>query len=166
MNNRLANYLKNHWVGLVLPLALATPALAQKAITPDRALDVEVKTVAPMAHNGGEANFARHGRRDDIREARGHYETITERVWVEGVTRRVWVPEVYRTEYDWCGRARRILIAEGYYRTVCEPGHFETRTRMVWVPERRGITPGRGDDHGRGRFDDRRNDRGRGHRRG
>ncbi|MCA9002371.1 MAG: hypothetical protein KDB61_10620, partial [Planctomycetes bacterium] len=80
-----------------------------------------------------------------ITPARGHWKTITERVWVSGATRQEWVPPVYETICDSRGGAHRVMVCEGHYRTVQDPGHYEMRSRKVWVPARREITRGRRD---------------------
>ncbi len=135
--------MKNRLIALLLPLALAAPAAASTQ-TPDGAWTADVEPRAQ--HQAHEDAFA--GRRDrhrrSPRTARGHYEYITEKVWVEGRTRRVYVPAKYRTVLDECGFEIRILVRAAYYKTVCDPGYYETRTRKVWVPHRPVITPGRG----------------------
>lgn len=68
------------------------------------------------------------------RVARGHYRTVSERVWVPGTTERVWVPERYEVWVDVCGIEHRRLVAPGYYETLRHPGHYDVRTRRVWVP--------------------------------
>lgn len=63
----------------------------------------------------------------------GHYETISEQVWIAGREERVWVEPAYAWQYDACGRARYGCVRAGFWKTVCTPGHFETCTRKVWV---------------------------------
>lgn len=63
----------------------------------------------------------------------GHYETITERVWIEGREERTWIEPSFAWQYDACGRARRVCTRPGYWKTYCTPGHFEAGSRQVWV---------------------------------
>ena len=63
----------------------------------------------------------------------GRYETIDQRVWVEGGECRQWVPARYETRHDECGRPYSVLVRQGYWKTECEPGHFELRAVTVWV---------------------------------
>ncbi len=63
----------------------------------------------------------------------GHFEVVTEQVFVPGCCRQVWVEPVYATEYDHCGRPFQVLVAPGHYETVQEPGHYETVQRQIWV---------------------------------
>lgn len=66
--------------------------------------------------------------------ATGHFQTITEQVWVPGCTRQVWVPDRYGWIVDSCGRRHWAIVCAGHYETVQEPGYWKTVTRRVWVP--------------------------------
>jgi hypothetical protein len=63
----------------------------------------------------------------------GRYETVEQRVWVEGGERREWIPARYETRYDECGRPTSVLVRQGHWKTECDPGHFELRAVRVWV---------------------------------
>lgn len=109
---------------------------------------------APAADAGDvsiDFGFRKHGksvriqvnRRDDRhfdRRRRGHvhrvwvpvrYETVRTRVWVPAQVRRVYVPALYRTRYDRCGNAYRILVRSGYWTHRFVAGHYETRVKRV-----------------------------------
>lgn len=155
--------MKKRLFALLLPLAFAAPAAASTQAPEANSHGAQggqwSADVEPaLQSNAREGNFG-HRRRDSCpppRTARGHYEFVTERVWIEGRTRRVYVPAKYRTILDDCGFEVRILVRAAYYKTVCDPGYYETRTRRVWVPARPVITPGRGHrdtpHHRNGRF--------------
>ncbi len=66
----------------------------------------------------------------------GRYEHVSDRVWVPGGLERIWIEPVYRTEFDACGNAIRVLVRAGCWRDVPRPGRYEVRTRRVWVPGR------------------------------
>ena len=59
------------------------------------------------------------------------YETVRTRVWVRRQHRRQYVPAVYRTRYDRCGYAYRVLVRNGYWTHRHIPGHFEFRVKRV-----------------------------------
>jgi hypothetical protein len=63
----------------------------------------------------------------------GRYETVNERVWVEGPVQRVWVEPVYEWRLGSCG-FRYVCAREGYWRSVRLPGHYENRCVRVWHP--------------------------------
>jgi hypothetical protein len=63
----------------------------------------------------------------------GRYETVEQRVWVEGGERREWIPARYETRHDECGRPTSVLVRQGYWKTECDRGHFELRSVQVWV---------------------------------
>ena len=69
-----------------------------------------------------------HGNR-----AGGHWQTISERVWVPGCTRTVHHPAVYGWITDQCGRRRWGIVAPARCETIQEPGRWEHRERRVWV---------------------------------
>lgn len=80
---------------------------------------------------GVQIGFGDFGRRSS-RDA-GRWETIREKVWVEGYTERVWVQAVYETRYDSCGRAYTVCVQPARWESVCVPGRYEWRERRVWV---------------------------------
>jgi hypothetical protein len=63
----------------------------------------------------------------------GHWQTITERVWVPGCTRTIHHPAVYGWITDNCGRRRWGIVAPARCETIQEPGRWECRERRVWV---------------------------------
>jgi hypothetical protein len=118
-------------LALVLALVTASPAEAS-----DVSLSLHGKHGSFGIHLNDFGHYApvprpiRYTQREWIP---GHYETIQERVWVEGRQERVWVEPIYQWHYEPCGRAYRVCVQEGYWNTVCTPGHFENRSRQVWV---------------------------------
>ena len=144
--------MKYRLFALVLPFALAAPAVAApaptaapapltKAVSGDWNANIEFRG----RHGSVGATFGnRRSTCPPVQSARGHYEYVTERVWVEGARRKIWVPAEYGYVHEPCGRRRRIVVRAGYYRIVQDPGYYETRTRRVWVPYRPAVTPGRG----------------------
>jgi len=144
--------MKHRFLTLLLPLALtagAAPALAAAPAPVQKNGSGDITVHTQHANLG--IRFGDRSRQtcEPVHTRRGHYEFVTEQVWVEGATRRVYVPAEYRTVIDPCGRRRQVCIRPAYYKTVCDPGHYETRMRRVWVPYRPVITPGR-DRHARG----------------
>lgn len=63
----------------------------------------------------------------------GRYETVEQRVWVEGGELREWVPARYETRYDEWGRPTSVLVRQGYWKIGCDAGHFEVRAVRTWV---------------------------------
>jgi len=84
-----------------------------------------------VSHYGG-----RHGGYVSSRVwVTGHYETITERVWVPGACQRVWVEPAHAWRLGRCG-FEYVCVSAGYWRTVQEPGRYENRCVQVWTPGR------------------------------
>jgi hypothetical protein len=75
----------------------------------------------------------RHHHHDQGRRAGGHWQTISERVWVPGCTRTVQHPAVYGWITDACGHRRWGIVAPARCETIQEPGRWECRERRVWV---------------------------------
>ena len=79
---------------------------------------------------------------------RGHWETVTRRVWVPGRYENEWVPEeterVYiRGHYDaWGnyvpGRTEIRVIRPARWERVWKEGYYKTVTERVWVNDRCG----------------------------
>jgi hypothetical protein len=65
---------------------------------------------------------------------RGHWETISERVWIPPSCQDVCVPATYGWTYDSCGHRVWGVVRPAHTRHVEVPGHFENRTRRVFVP--------------------------------
>ena len=64
----------------------------------------------------------------------GHYESVCERVWVQGLNEQVWVDPVFELRLGSCGDAFRVLVSAGHWEAIHHPGHFEDRRRSVWTP--------------------------------
>jgi hypothetical protein len=64
----------------------------------------------------------------------GHYDTVLERVWVEGSARELWCAPVFEWRRDACGRTIKVLVVPGHWQTVSAPGHEETRRVQLWQP--------------------------------
>lgn len=131
-----------------LPLALggalctfAAPAAAQELSfhIGKRLGDAEVGLTLSTGHRHATYGH-RYGRR-----SRGHvsagkvwiagrYETVERRVWIPARRERIWVDPAYRTVYDSCGRASRVLVRSGRWEWVHRPGHYEVRHVNVWKP--------------------------------
>ncbi len=62
----------------------------------------------------------------------GHWETVCERVWINGTCEQVYVQPIYETRWDACGRPYQVCVRAGYWNTVQHPGHWEERSRQVW----------------------------------
>lgn len=98
--------------------------------------------------------------RSCVPPASGHWETITERVWVPGECRTVHIPAQYGWVTDRCGYRRWVEICPARCEIVQDPGRWECRQRQVWVSH--DTCGGHSDygrswsDHGRGPFGGRR----------
>ncbi len=97
---------------------------------------VGVRVSATPSRGAHRYDSHRHGshRPAPVHHQRGHFQTVTERVWVPGCSRQVWVPAQYGWIVDSCGHRRWGVICAGHYQTVQEPGYWKTVTRRVWVP--------------------------------
>lgn len=62
----------------------------------------------------------------------GHYETVSQPVWIEGQKQKVWSGPVFEWRYDACGRARKVLVSPGHWKVLSAPGHYETRRVQTW----------------------------------
>lgn len=134
MESKLLANAKLLSLGLVLMLASAATAGAQ---------GLELSFGKRSGHGAFGISFtvpfeAAYHRADLRSEPRrvwvpGRYETVEQRVWVEGGERREWIPARYETRYDECGRPTSVLVRQGYWKTTCTPGHFELRTVQAWV---------------------------------
>jgi hypothetical protein len=76
----------------------------------------------------------RHGRSCRLEPA--HYETVQDRVWVEGYSEKIWISDEYEITCDLYGNQFRRLIRRGHYDVVQHQGHYEVRSRQVYVPAR------------------------------
>lgn len=120
---------------LVLPFLLAS-ALSTSARAGS---DIQLRFGERTRHGffsiqlGGE----RHERDGDRERERcwvpGHYETRSERIWIEGREEQVWVAPVYDWRYDPCGRPYRVQLEVGHWTCVRQPGHFEIRPTQAWI---------------------------------
>jgi hypothetical protein len=63
----------------------------------------------------------------------GHYETVREKVWVEGCLERVWIDPAYTWRRDAWGRTYPVCVSAGRYEMVKRPGRYELREVQVWV---------------------------------
>lgn len=102
---------------------------------------------APAAHaDGFGISIGKHGKHKSVavqigfgdfghRSPRdhGHWETIREKVWVQGYEERVWVQAIYETRIDSCGRPYTVCVQPARWENVCVPGRYEWRERRVWV---------------------------------
>ena len=138
-------------------------------------LALSLGTLAPTAAAGDWGiSFGKHGRRGGVTVhigshsrvvsyGRGHrhgrlcrweparYETVQERVWVEGYTEKVWSPDEYEITRDHHGNEFRRLITRGHYDYVQHPGYYEIRSRQVYVPARQVCSHGSTARYGHGR---------------
>lgn len=64
----------------------------------------------------------------------GRYETVDEKVWVQGHSRRVWIEPEFHVWTDHHGDLQRKQIGGGLWQTVQEPGYWKTLHKRVWVP--------------------------------
>lgn len=71
-----------------------------------------------------------------------HYETVQERIWIEGYTEKVWSPDEYEITRDVYGNEFRRLVSRGHYDYVQHPGYYEVRSRQVHVPARQICSQG------------------------
>jgi hypothetical protein len=119
-----------------LPLVALVLALAPRADASDFGIQLHGKKGSIAVHIGDGHGYAHPAPRPVAMQhvwVPGHFETVQDRVWVEGRSERVWVEPVYQWHYDACGRATRVCVQQGYFDTVCTPGHYETCARQVWI---------------------------------
>jgi len=77
----------------------------------------------------------------------GHYEYVSERVWVPGHYDEVLIPARYGWTIDSCGHRVWGLISPERCERVWHPGCYEVRQRRIWVPARRHVVHHDHQDH-------------------
>lgn len=118
---------------LVLPLVLGFTSASAHASGLDIRLGGKKASIGIHIGNGPHAPLPRpigYAKREWVP---GHFETVQDRVWVEGRQERVWVAPAYAWRHDACGRAIRVCVQPGYWNTVCTPGRYEMIARQVWI---------------------------------
>jgi hypothetical protein len=64
----------------------------------------------------------------------GHYEYVTQKVWVADRCERVWIAPQYEFRRLPCGTFTRVIICDGYYTERAIPGYYDYQTVKVWKP--------------------------------